>query len=139
MDQFTENNRIKVDFLINVILSYRILVDHRYKKSKEKQKVLSVSRELSSMIAKCFNLIDDDVDEISKIKGIKRTIMTDFLLSSDKTLRDVENIAMRSFTIAERVVPKKFLKLDVGTIGEAKKFGVGWLERKGSSRQSRQK
>ena len=67
------------------MLSYRILVEHRFRKSKDKQKVLSVARELSDMIAKCFNLVDRDVDEISKIKGIERSIMTDLLLSLDKT------------------------------------------------------
>ena len=66
-DLFTESNCLKVDFLINFILSNRILVEHRFKKSKDKQKILSVARELSEM---CFILIDRDVDEISKINSI---------------------------------------------------------------------
>ena len=63
------------------------MVEHRFRKSKGKQEVLSVARELSDMIANCFNLIDRDVDEVSKIKGIVRSIMTDFLLSSDKNFK----------------------------------------------------
>ena len=78
LDQFTKNNHLKVDFLINAILSYRILVEHRFKISKDKQRILSVARELSEIMTKCFNLIDKDVNEISKIKGIERSIMTVF-------------------------------------------------------------
>ena len=99
-------NRKRVDELITLIGNYKYLTERRMKK---KPILGKYSVQFIKMINKCFELLDGDIDRISRERGIDRTPMTDYGLASTDTLHSVEEIYLSARKVAEQILSKRSL------------------------------